>query len=308
MAAERMFLDDGVYTVVVTPFDKDGSIDWKSLEMWTDVQLKSNVTGIVALGTTSESPTLDAKEQLEMVQRMHKWVDGKKKFVIGIGGNNTKQVLEFAQSVTPYADALMATVPCYNKPDQNDMVEHFKMICNDTKVQTTPVMLYNVPGRTGKNMEPETIAKVYEQCENVVAIKEASGSMNQVMKIKSLCPIQVFSGDDKLLLDVMVHGGSGVISVAGNVVPNVVSSLVKSCLSGDFKTARENFYKWNLPGLCDALFCCSNPKPVKYLLHKSGVFTENVLRAPLTSLSDEFQDYVWGELVKCRSSESVTES
>jgi 4-hydroxy-tetrahydrodipicolinate synthase len=306
MASERKFIADGVYTVVVTPFNNDGGIDWKSLEAWTDMQVKSNVTGIVALGTTSESPTLNAEEQLEIVENMKKWINGKKKLVVGIGGNNTKEVLKFAQLVAPYADALMATVPCYNKPDQDDILEHFKMICNDSEIKDTSILLYNVPGRTGKNMEPDTISKIFYECENVVAIKEASGSMNQIMKIRSLCPIQVFSGDDKLVLDVMVHGGSGVISVASNVVPNVIASLTKSCLDYDFITARESFYKWNIPGLCDALFCCSNPKPIKYLLHRSGVFSSNHLRKPLNALSEDFEDYVWGELDKTR--EGVTKS
>lgn len=282
----------GVYTVLVTPFNVDGSVNYNSIDKWVDQQQQSGVAGLVLLGTTSESPTLSREEQLTITTRVYSRVKTfeKPKFVVvGVGGNNTAETLDFAKNVTSQklCDGLMVTVPSYNKPTQKGIVKHFTTVCNDTAVSNFPVIMYNIPGRTGVNMEPKSIVEVYEACGNVVAIKEASGSIDQLIELRTIIPdLQVFSGDDKLVLDVMVHGGVGVISVASNVIPDLMSMLVKLCLDNEFNAARQLFYDTKLPNFIRLLFCETNPIPVKFMLYCKTLYDNFVMRLPMTELSE----------------------
>ncbi len=282
----------GVYTVLVTPFNEDESIDYRSIDEWVDEQQSSAVAGLVLLGTTSESPTLTRDEQYEIVKRVWQRVNGftSPKFIVaGVGGNNTNETLEFAKLITSekLCNGLMVTVPSYNKPTQKGIFEHFVKICTHEGVNNFPVIMYNVPGRTSVNMEPKTIHDVVNACKNVVAIKEASGSIDQLIEIMSSVPaLQVFAGDDKLVLDVMVHGGCGVISVASNVIPHLMSTLVNLCVTNEFSVASTLYYNSKLPQFIKLLFCETNPIPVKYMLHHKGIYPNFVMRLPMTQLSE----------------------
>jgi 4-hydroxy-tetrahydrodipicolinate synthase len=300
----------GVYTVLVTPFNDDDSVDYESIDKWVDEQQDSNVAGLVLLGTTSESPTLTRDEQFKIVKRVWEHVSKfvEPKFVVaGVGGNNTQETLDFARSLTTQklCDGLMVTVPSYNKPTHNGIYEHFVKICSHPDVRGFPVIMYNVPGRTSVNMEPKTIFNIVESCNNVVAIKEASGSIDQLIEIMNTTNIQVFAGDDKLVLDVMVHGGCGVISVAGNVIPNLMSRLVKLCTDGDFSVARLLYYESNLPNFIRLLFCETNPIPVKYMLYCTELYPNYTMRLPMTQLSENRKSEVRDAVQKMKVFEVI---
>lgn len=315
----------GTYTVLVTPFMQSESkeltedeldeltdeefaeyykskrsVDFANIKKWVDFQCKSNVEGLVLLGTTSESPTLKRDEQFEIVKYVSE--ENKKhatpKFlVVGVGGNDTYENLCFARKCAQYCDAFMVTVPSYSKPTQDGIFEHFKIICSNKRVSTKPVIIYNIPSRAGVNMDPMTIKNVCSACKNVVAIKEASGSIDQLIKIREIVPeLKVFSGDDKLVLDVVSHGGCGVISVASNVIPNLISYVVTLCLSNDFKSAREIYYEACLPRFIEMLFCETNPIPVKYMMHMIGLYENHVMRLPITELSESKEKSVMSAL------------
>jgi 4-hydroxy-tetrahydrodipicolinate synthase len=284
----------GVFTVLVTPFDSAGNIDYQSLRNWFDYQLKSDVAGLVLMGTTSESPTLSREEQFEILVKVCDWnkkESNPKYIILGCGGNDTREMIEFSKKCVSFCDAFMVTVPSYNKPTQKGIYEHYKAFCVQPELSTKPVMIYNVPSRTGINMEVSTIKKVHEDFKNVISIKEASGSITQVIQLRNQVPtLKVFSGDDLLILDVMCHGGSGLISVASNVIPEIMCEIYKKCEVSDSST--NLFYSLNLPDFINGLFCETNPIPVKYLLYNIGLFKNNVMRLPMTSLSDELHERV----------------
>ncbi len=310
MRSSKLF-PQGVHSVLVTPFNGDGSDKYESVDKWVDQQHSSDVAGVVLLGTTSESPTLTREEQLNIVTRVYERMQtfDKPKFVaVGVGGNDTSETLNFAKLITSnnLCDGLMVTVPSYNKPTQKGIANHFRTICTDKYVSRFPVIMYNIPGRTGVNMEPKTIAEVYESCLNIVAIKEASGSIDQLIEIKRIVPdLQVFSGDDKLVLDVMVHGGEGVISVASNIIPDLMSLLVKLCLDNKFSVARELFYDSKLPNFIRLLFCETNPIPVKFMLFCTTLYDNFVMRLPMTELSEERQHEVSSVVSDIKLSEKL---
>ncbi len=293
--AEMYVMPEGVYTVFVTPFLEDGTIDMRSVDLWVTYQLESDVAGIVLMGTTSEAPTLFKEEQIRLIKHISPKFKGRKCVVIGIGGNNTNETIEFGKECANYADVLMVTVPHYNKPTQGGICQHFAKICSDETLKEKVFMLYNVPGRTGTNMIPKTILKIAHDNKNVVAIKEASGDINQLIDLMALLRkdpnvhLNVFAGDDKLIIDFMAHGGSGVISVASNVFPKFVTDVYSSLRIGSGASGLSLYYNEKFPELCSMLFCESNPIPVKYLLHKIGMFSTYAMRLPLTPLSEEFR-------------------
>jgi len=288
------YFPSGVFTVLVTPFNLDETIDYVSLRAWFDIQVKSNVAGLVLMGTTSESPTLSRDEQFEILSKVSEWnkeLEQPKYIVLGCGGNDTREMVTFSKKCVSLCNAFMVTVPAYNKPTQNGIYEHYKAFCTDSELCLKPVMIYNVPSRTGLNMEVSTIKRVYENFSNVVAIKEASGSISQLIQLRTQVPtLKVFSGDDLLILDFCVaHGGCGVISVASNVIPDLMCKVYEGCADG---TATKLFYSLKLPEFINALFCETNPIPVKYLLCYNSTFTNNVLRLPMTSLSEKLHEQV----------------
>jgi len=282
-----MKFDKGSYVVLPTPF-KFNRVDYNSLEKLIYRILDSDVKGIVILGTTSESPTLSLEEKKKIVYFVRNIVQNTKTLIIGVGGNNTFKTLEFALYCSDKCHGLLVTVPNYNKPSQEGIFHHFCKISNHTKIRSIPIMMYNVPSRCGVNMEPETIRDLFKICGNIVAIKEASGSISQVIKIKSLCDIQIFSGDDYLIIPIMSLGGCGVISVAGNVFPNKIEDIVRYCLDGKYEKARELFFC--LDKFIENLFIETNPTPLKQILQEKKIFDKNDVRLPLFTLNIKNKD------------------
>jgi 4-hydroxy-tetrahydrodipicolinate synthase len=279
-----MEFENGVYTVLMTPF-VNGVIDYQSLDRLIEHQINSNITGVVVLGTTSESPTLGEIEKIELVEFVYnRMVNTDKKIVVGIGGNNTMDTLNFAERVRNYCDYMMVTVPNYNKPSQQGIYEHFKYICSNQLMMNKPFILYNIPSRTGVNMLPETVAKLSNEFNNIVAIKEASGDINQMIEIRTLCNIKVFSGDDLMTIPVSSIGGSGTISVLSNILPNEMMDLYNLCAQNSYINALS-LHK-NLHNLIKGLFMESNPVPGKVLLNHINIFTTSNVRLPLVEMDD----------------------
>lgn len=278
-------MERGVYTVLVTPFTESNEIDFDSYENLLNSMDQSNIEGVVVLGTTSESPTLNYSEKMILVKMVWQKFQKRKKVVVGIGGNNTLETLEFAKDVKDYCDYMMVTVPHYNKPCQAGIKKHFLTICLEEELKQRKFILYNIPSRCGVNMLPETIADVYNQCENIVAIKEATGSLSQALEIRSKCDIQIFSGDDSLIIPIMSIGGCGVISVIGNITPDRLHEIFCLCESGNINESREKFYK--LYELMKCLFIETNPVPTKALLTYMNIFKNASPRLPLIEMSNK---------------------
>jgi 4-hydroxy-tetrahydrodipicolinate synthase len=268
----------GSMVAIVTPF-KDGEINFDTLGKLIDFQIKNGTDTIVPCGTTGESPTLSHQEHDRVVQFTVEKVAGRVKVIAGAGSNSTSEALRLtvhAQDVG--ADGALVITPYYNKPTQRGLVEHFRRIAEETDI---PLVLYNVPGRTSVKLNPETIAEL-AVIENIVAVKEACGSVDQVNQILNLCDITVLSGDDMLTLPMMAVGAKGVISVAANIVPREVSRLVHSALDGKWDEAREVHFQ--LYSLFQAMFIETNPIPVKTALAMMGRIREE-FRLPLCGLS-----------------------
>lgn len=280
-----MEFENGVYTVLMTPFI-NGVIDYESYGRLIEHQVNSNITGVVVLGTTSESPTLGELEKIELVEFVHnRLVNTDKKLVIGIGGNNTLETLNFALRVVNLCDYMMITVPNYNKPNQQGIYEHFRFVCSNDCLTQKPFILYNIPSRTGVNMKPETVARLSNEFNNIVSIKEASGDINQMMEIRNRCNIKVFSGDDLMTIPVMSIGGSGTISVLGNILPNEIMDLYNMCANSNYDNAFA--VHRNLHALIKGLFMDSNPVPGKVLLDYMNIFNTSQVRLPLTEMDND---------------------
>ena len=280
-----MRINHGIYSVLMTPFDEKFQIDYKSFDNLINKILKSHITGVVVLGTSSEVPTLSHTEKLLLVKYVWSKFKGVKKVIVGIGGNNTFNTLSFGKDIRDYCDYIMITVPNYNKPSQSGIQEHFKFVCTNNELRDKPFILYNVPSRCGVNLEPSTIFNVYNSCENVCAIKEASGSLEQVLNIRSLCDIQIFSGDDSLTVPIMSIGGCGVISVISNILPNKIHEIYNDCVNNKYNLASEKYLC--IHEIVKSLFIESNPVPGKLLLVLEGVFSNELPRLPLVKLSNE---------------------
>ncbi|MDP8215494.1 MAG: 4-hydroxy-tetrahydrodipicolinate synthase [Candidatus Euphemobacter frigidus] len=269
---------EGAMVAIITPF-QNGDVDYDALERLIDLQIENSTDVIVPCGTTGESPTLSHEEHDRVVEFVVEKVDKRAKVIAGAGSNSTREALrltEHAQAAG--ADGALVITPYYNKPTQRGLIEHFDLLARETDI---PLVLYNVPGRTGVKLEPETIAELSSR-ENIVAVKEACGSVDQVNRILSLCDITVISGDDMLTLPMMAVGGRGVISVAANIVPREVSRLVHAALEGRWEEARKIHFQ--LYPLFQMMFIETNPIPVKtslFLMKK----IEEELRLPLCGLS-----------------------
>lgn len=271
--------------MLVTPFDDKNEIDFNSYEKLMNKIYHSNIQGVVVLGTTSESPTLNNNEKILLCKAVWNKFKNVKKVIVGIGGNNTLETIEFAREVKDYCDYMMVTVPNYNKPSQEGLKKHFETICLDNEIKNKKFLLYNIPSRCGVNMTADTVAYIYNKCENIVAIKEASGSLNQSLDIKSKCDIQIFAGDDALLLPILSIGGCGVISVIGNIIPDEIHNIYLLFEEGKLNESRNNFYKYY--DLIKGIFMETNPVPVKALLAYLNIFSSNNPRLPLVEMSDE---------------------
>lgn len=272
----------GAGVALITPFKADLTIDFEGLGKIVDSQLENQIDYLVVLGTTAETATLNSTEKQQIVDFICNRVNGKIPIVVGIGGNNTQEVIEMtAQMDLSKADAILSVVPYYSKPTQEGIFQHYMAI---VKVSPLPVILYNVPGRTGVNMSAETTLRLAYASDKIVATKEASGNIGEITKILRDKPagFAVISGDDSLVVPMIAIGAEGVISVAANIVPKAIADLTHFALEGNFKEAAPLHLQ--LQRICDALFVDGNPAGAKAALHSIGII-ENVLRLPLVPVS-----------------------
>lgn len=273
----------GTGVALVTPFKEDKSIDFDALEALINFVIEGGVQYVVTLGTTGETPTLSREEKLDIIQATFTFVAARVPVVIGIGGNNTASIVKDIETFpTERAVAILSASPYYNKPSQEGIFQHYKALAGAT---TKPIILYNVPGRTGSNISAATTIRLAHEVSSIAGIKEASGNMAQCMQILRDKPqeFMVVSGDDNLALAQIACGMDGVISVAANCFPKDFSLLVQAALNNDFATARS-YNNLLLQGF-DLLFAENNPAGVKAFLSELGVI-KNHLRLPLVPLSE----------------------
>ena len=285
----------GAGVALITPFKANLTIDFEGLAKIVDNQIENQIDFLVILGTTAETATLSAVEKQEIVDFVCKRVNGRIPIVVGIGSNNTQSVIDAMLNMDlSNADAILSVVPYYSKPTQEGIFQHYMAIVNASPL---PVILYNVPGRTGVNMSAETTLRLANASDKVVGTKEASGNLNEITKILRDKPagFSVISGDDSLLLPIIAIGGEGVISVAANVVPKTISDLTHYALEGDFKHAAQIHLR--LQKICDALFVEGNPAGAKAALHSAGTI-ENILRLPLVPVGKSTYDILAYELLQ----------
>ena len=272
----------GVYTAMVTPFQSDGSIDERALRTLVDAQIDGGVQGLVPMGTTGESPTVTHEENIRVIEVVADQAAGRTSIIAGTGSNSTAEAVRMTRLAKDVgATGTLQVTPYYNKPTQEGLYRHFMTVAEATDL---PMVVYNIPGRTARNVENATMLRLATH-PNIVAVKEASGSMAQVMDIVSARPegFSVLSGDDNLTLPLMSLGGEGVVSVASNIAPRLMVELVKAARADDFVAARAMHYR--LLPLFKAVFLQTNPIPIKYALAAKGIVTE-AYRLPLVPLDE----------------------
>ena len=277
----------GVGVAIVTPFKNDGTVDFDALGRIVDHCIEGQVDYIVVLGTTGESVTLNAGEKEDVVRCVVNTVAGRVQVVVGVGGNDTRKVLDDVRHTRfDGISGLLSQTPYYNKPAQAGLIEHFKAVAAASPV---PVILYNVPSRTGVNMTAETTLTLAHEVGNIAAIKEASGMLPQMMQIMKDRPadFSVISGDDLLSLPLIASGGQGVISVAANAFPREMVTIIRNSLNNNYTEAQAAQYA--MLDLFEALFVEGSPSGVKATLHILGL-CENVLRLPLVPVSQKTYD------------------
>jgi len=275
----------GTFTALVTPF-RNGDVDLAAFEKSIEAQIVAGISGVVAVGTTGESPTLTHEEKEKVIQCTMKITNGHCKVLAGTGTNSTRDAIEatkFAEKAG--VDGVLLVAPYYNKPSQEGLFRHFKAIAEATSL---PIMLYNIPGRCSVDIGPDTVVRLAESCGNIVSIKEASGSVERVGELRRRLPreFSIMSGDDSLTLPFMAVGAVGIVSVASNLFPAEVCALVRACESGDYKSA-ESLHRKMFPLFKD-LFIEPNPVPVKTALGWRGAMSAEV-RLPLCEMTDANQ-------------------
>lgn len=285
----------GAGVALITPFTGNNKIDFPSLEKIIENQRDGGIDYLVALGTTAETPTLTANEKTDVVNFV-KEKKGNLPLVVGMGGNDTRKIIkQISKFNFSQVDGLLVVTPYYNKPTQKGMFRHYSAIAKESPV---PVILYNVPSRTGVNMSAETVIRLAETSDKIVAVKEASGKLSQITQIIKYTPdhFSVISGDDPMALPLMSVGGQGVISVVANALPSKLSSMIHWALQEKYNLAREVHIELN--ELLALLFKEGNPGGIKALLHIQGTI-QNELRSPLFRISDETINQIkmaWQEL------------
>ncbi len=274
----------GLGVALVTPFNNNLEVDYKGLEKLTNYLINNDVDYLVIQGTTGESATLSNEEKKSVLDFVIKINNGRLPIVLGIGGNNTKEVANTIESYNNYngIDGILSVSPYYNKPSQKGVFEHFKFIASKTNL---PIIIYNVPGRTSSNILPETTIKLANEVENIIAIKDACGSISQSMKVMKEAPknFSVLSGDDDLVLPFISSGGDGIISVIGNILPKQFAEIVHKALKGDILSIQDK--NFDLLDCIDMLFEEGNPAGVKEALKFMGI-CNNFLRLPMTNISE----------------------
>ena len=284
----------GMATAIVTPMSSDGSVDYEAMGRFIDFQIENGINALVVMGTTGENATLEPEEQKEVIAFTVKKTAGRVPVIAGTGTNNTAHVLENTKNACEVGvDGILVVTPYYNKATQAGLIKHFTMIADASEV---PVILYNVPGRTGCALTPKTVAALAEH-PNIVGLKEATGNMAQMVELMHLCgdKIDIYSGEDALTVPMMAMGGSGTISVLSNVLPAESVAMTDACKAGDFKTAAAMQCKF-LP-LINALFSQVNPIPVKAAAAALG-FGDDALRLPLTPMEEPFRTAMFEEMRK----------
>jgi 4-hydroxy-tetrahydrodipicolinate synthase len=274
----------GTYTAIVTPFTPDKRLDIPALERLVKAQIDGGVSGIVPCGTTGETPTLTADEYAEVIAATVRVVARKVPVIAGTGTNATSTTIEQTQRAKALgADAALVVTPYYNKPSQDGLYAHFRAVAEQGGL---PVMLYNVPSRTGCDLLPETVVRLQADTPRIVAVKEAAGSVDRIAELRARCrkDFSILSGDDAFTLPMMTVGADGVVSVASNIVPEKVSELTRLALAGDFEKARALHLQ--LRPLFSALFIEPNPTPAKAALAMLGRMTDDV-RLPLLAASEK---------------------
>ncbi len=273
-----------VLTAMVTPMDVNGNVDYDAAEKLAAHLVDNGTDAIVVCGTTGESPTLSFTEELELLSSVKRAVNGKAKVIFGAGSNCTQTAVKSTiNACKEGVDAILSVVPYYNKPSQAGMYEHFSAVA---KASDVPVILYNIPSRTGVNMLPETVAKLAEEYSNIAALKQSSPDMDAISELKIKCPkdLVLYSGDDSLTLPMMSLGVDGVISVASHLFGNEIKSMIRNFKTGDIVAAKN--MHMSLYSIFKKLFFAPNPIPVKALLAHNGLIEEYV-RLPLTVLAAE---------------------
>lgn len=283
----------GVGVAMITPFHEDGSIDFASLGKMIDYVIEGGVDYIVALGTTAETPTLYIPERVEVAAFVTKHVAGRVPLVIGVGGNSTSEVLDQLHEIDlSGADAILSVTPYYNKPSQEGLYQHFKRV---SEASPLPIILYNIPGRSGVNMLPATTKRIADDMPNVIGIKEASGKIEQIEQVLSerAEDFLVLSGDDGMAVDVMRRGGDGVISVAANLFPQQFGECVKLAAEGKFDEADAVYAPYD--EVVQALFVEGNPTGIKCAMKAKGIIG-GTMRLPLVegtqALYEKFVNFI----------------
>ncbi len=276
----------GLGVALVTPFTENGAIDFAAVAKIVDNLVDGGVDYILVLGTTGETPTLTTDERKALIRFVRERVAGRVQLMVGVGGNCTRDVVATLHTwdLSGY-DAILSVNPYYNKPNQEGLYQHFKAIAEASPL---PILLYNIPGRTGVNMSPETIARLAKGCPNIIGVKEASGNLEQMERIKALTPSDflLISGDDGLTVEVIKRGGVGVISVLANAYPAETKEVVSLALLNKMEEAEQKLKA--LDGIVSALFEEGNPVGIKTALHLKGVCS-NTMRLPLVSGSEALQ-------------------
>ncbi len=268
----------GAHTAIVTPFNQDGSVDFDTYRDLVEVQIENGIDGIVPVGTTGESPTLNNTEHMKVIEETVNTVNGRVNVIAGTGANSTAEAIELTKEAAGLGiDATLQVTPYYNKPSQEGLFRHFSAVAD----LGVPVVLYNVPGRSACEIAIETVARLADH-PHVVAVKEAGGSVERVKQTLDACSIEVLSGDDGLALPMMRDGALGVISVASNVIPKIVASMIHSALDKQWDAAQQLHDRYS--PLFEAMFIDTNPVPVKAALAMQGRI-EEIYRLPLCELS-----------------------
>jgi len=283
----------GTFTALITPF-RNGTLDRVAFKALIDRQVEAGITGIVPVGTTGESPTLGSIEHLDVIRAAVEFADKRLLVVAGSGANSTAEAIELTQAAEELgADASLQVCPYYNKPSQEGLYQHYKTIAANTGL---PIMLYSVPGRSVIEIGIETVARLATDCPNIIANKEAGGSVDRVNQLMQAVPqdFQILSGDDPLTLPFMSCGAVGLVSVASNLIPEVMVNLVKRCLEGEFAEALE-LQKRYYPLLSGLMGLDTNPVPIKSALALQGHCTDEI-RLPLVNLTDEKTETLRGLL------------
>lgn len=283
----------GMASAIVTPMTQTG-IDYEALGRFLEFQIESGINAIVVMGTTGENATIEPEDQKKVIGYTVEKVAGRVPVIAGTGTNNTEHVLQNTRNACQVgADAVLVVTPYYNKATQNGLITHFTKVAD---VSTVPMILYNVPSRTGCNLLPKTLAKLAEH-PNIAAVKEASGNMDQMVEIMALCgdKLDVYCGEDSLTVPMMAMGAAGTISVLSNVVPREAVAMTDACMAGDYKTAAA--LQCKLLPLIRALFSEVNPIPAKAAVSAMG-FGEEYLRLPLTPMEAQTRAVLYEQMRK----------